>query len=76
MKLRCDGKTVSFNEKHEGDLLSTPQVVGEKLKRLGEITGCKDTTFLWRLMGFRDGSNIGSTVSCWGEIHRYTVHLH
>ena len=25
---------------------------------------------------FPDGSNVGSTVSCQGEPHRYTVHLH
>ena len=25
--------------------------------------------------GFLNGSNIGSTVSCRGETHRYTVHL-
>ena len=29
----------------------------------------------WHLNGFLDGSNIGSTVLCRGEAHRYTVHL-
>ena len=36
-------------------------------KRLGGIIGCKDKTSSWYLIGFLDGSNIGSTVSCRGE---------
>ena len=39
---------------------------------LGGIIGCKDKTSSW-LNGFPDGSNIGSTKSCRGETHRYTV---
>ena len=31
-------------------------------KRLGGVIGCKDKTSSWRLNGFRDGSDIGSTV--------------
>ena len=47
-------------------------------KRLSGIIGCKDKTSSWRLIGFPHGinSNIGSTVSCRRETHRYTVHLH
>ena len=44
-------------------------------KRLDGIVGCKDKTSSWHLIGFPDGSNIGSTVSYRGETHRYTVHL-
>ena len=43
-------------------------------KRLGEIIGCKDETS--SCMAFNripDGSNIGSTASCRGEIHRDTT---
>ena len=39
------------------------------------IIGCKDKTTTWYLNGFPDGSNLGSTVQCRGEAHRYTVHL-
>ena len=39
-------------------------------KRLGGIIGCKDKISSWHLIGFPDGSNIGSTVSCWGETTR------
>ena len=54
-----------------------PLVRGEKLsKRLREIIGCKDKTSPWHLIGFPNGTIIGSTVSCQGEAHRYTVHLH
>ena len=49
---------------------------GEISKRLGGIIGCKDKTSSWHLIEFPDGSNIGSTVSCRGETHRYTVYLH
>ena len=45
-------------------------------KRLGGIIGCKYKTSSWHLIGFPNGSNIGSTVSCRGEAHRYTAHLH
>ena len=44
-------------------------------KRLGGVIGHKDRTSSWHLIGFPDGSNIGSTVECRGETHRYTVHL-
>ena len=44
-------------------------------KRLGEIEACKYKTSSWHLNGFPDGNNIGSTVKCRGEAHRYTVHL-
>ena len=40
------------------------------------IIGFKDKTSSWHLDGFPDGSNIGSTVRCRGEAHRYTLHLH
>ena len=41
---------------------------GEKMsKRLGGIIGCKDKTSSWHLIGFLDGSNIGSTVHHVGE---------
>ena len=43
--------------------------------KLGGIIGCKDKTSSWHLNGFPDGSNIGSTVQCRGETHRYAVHL-
>ena len=42
---------------------------------VGGIIGCKDKTSSWHLTGFPNGSKIGSTVSCRGENHRYTVHL-
>ena len=45
-------------------------------KRLGGNLGCKDKTSSWHSIGFLNGSNIGSTFSCRGETHRYTVHLH
>ena len=45
-------------------------------KRFGGITGCKNKTSSWRLIGFPDGGIIGSTVLCRGETHRYTVRLH
>ena len=35
---------------------------GKMSKRLGGIVGCKDKTFSWHLIGFPDGSNVGSTV--------------
>ena len=44
-------------------------------KRLGGIIGCKDKASSWHLIGFPNGSNIGSTLSCWGEtriVIRYT----
>ena len=31
---------------------------------------------IWHLNGSPDGNNIGSTVYCREEPHRYTVHLH
>ena len=40
------------------------------------IIGCKDKTSSWHLIGFPNGNNIGSTVSFWGDAHRYTVHLY
>ena len=43
-------------------------------KRLGEIKGCKDKHSSWHLTGFPDYSSIESTVSCRGEIHRFTVY--
>ena len=44
-------------------------------KRLGGIIGCKYKTSSRHLSGFPYyGSNIGSTVLCRGEDHRYTVH--
>ena len=39
--------------------------------RVGGIIGYKDKMFSWPLIGFPDGTNIGSTVSCQGETHRY-----
>ena len=45
-------------------------------KRLGGIKGCKYKTSSWHLNRFPDADNIGSTVYCRGEAHRYTVHLH
>ena len=54
-----------------------PPVMGKKMsKRLGGIKGCKYKTSSWHLNRFPDADNIGSTVSCRGETHRYTVHLH
>ena len=35
---------------------------GKLSKRLGGNMGCKDKTSSWHLIGFSDGSNIGSTV--------------
>ena len=41
---------------------------GKKMsKRLGGIIGCKDKTSSWHLIGFPDGSNIGSTLHHVGE---------
>ena len=38
--------------------------------------GCKYKATTWYLNGFpNNGSNLGSTVQCWGETHRYTVLL-
>ena len=54
----------------------SPDEGGKVSKRLGGIIGCKDKTSSWHLIGFPDGRNIGSTVSCRGETRRYTVHLH
>ena len=47
---------------------------GGMSKRLGSesIVGCKDKFSSWHLIGFPNGSNIGSTVLCRGEAHRYT----
>ena len=42
------------------------------LKRLGGIKGYKYKTS-WHLNRFPDADNIGSTVKCRGETHRYTV---
>ena len=54
-----------------------PPVRGEKMQRsLGGIIGCKYKTSPWHLHGFSYGSNIGPTVKCRGEAHRYSVHLH
>ena len=54
-----------------------PPVMGEKMsKRLGGIKGCKYKTSSRHLNRFPDADNIGSTVQCRGEAHRYTVHLH
>ena len=44
-------------------------------KRLGGIIDCKYKTSSWHLNGFPVGSNMGSTVLCRGEAHRYTVHF-
>ena len=56
------------------DLLSILRSTrGEISKRLGGIIGCKDKTSSWHLIGFPDGSNIGSKAQCRGETHRYTV---
>ena len=49
---------------------------GGMSKRLGGIKGCKYKTSSWHLNGFPDPNNIGSTVKCRGDAHRYTVHLH
>ena len=46
---------------------------GEMSKRLGGIVDCKDKTSSWHLIGFPNGGNIESTVSCRGEAHRCTV---
>ena len=40
------------------------------------IISCKNKTSSSYSIGFPNGSNIGSTVKCRGETHRYTVHLH
>ena len=54
-----------------------PPVMGGKMsKRLGGIKGCKYKATTWYLTGFPTGGNLGSTVQCRGEAHRYTVHLH
>ena len=45
-------------------------------RSFGRIRGCKDKTSSRNLIGFPDGSNMGSRVSCRRETHRYTVHLH
>ena len=45
-------------------------------KRLGGIISCsKHKNSSCHLIGFPNGSDIGSTVSCQGETHRYTVYL-
>ena len=44
-------------------------------KRLDWIIGCEDKASLWDSIAFPDGSNIGSTIACRGETHRYSVHL-
>ena len=38
--------------------------------------GGENKTSSWHLIGFPYGSNIGSTVSCRGETHLYSVNLH
>ena len=40
--------------------MSTPQTVGEKYRNVRGNIGRKDKTSLWHLIGFPDGSNIGS----------------
>ena len=40
--------------------MSTPQTVGGKCRNVRGNIGCKDKTSLWHLIGFPDGSNIGS----------------
>ena len=42
---------------------------------VNRIIGCKDKTSSWHIIGFPNGSNIGSVVSRRREAHRYTVHL-
>ena len=39
-----------------------PPAGGKMSKRLGGVIDCKGKTCSWRLNGFPDGSNIGSTV--------------
>ena len=39
-----------------------PPVGGKMSKRLGGIIGCEDKTSSWHLVGFPNGSNIGSIV--------------
>ena len=51
-----------------------PPVRGKSIsKRFGGIIGCKNKTSSWHLIGFHDGSYIGSTVSCQGETHRINL---
>ena len=57
------------------DLVSIAQSGGEMSKRLGRFIGCKYETSSWHLNGFPHRSNIGSTVCCRGETHRYTCVL-
>ena len=44
------------------DLLSIPQSGRKMSERLGGVIGCKDKTSSWHLIGFPDGSDIGSKV--------------
>ena len=44
-------------------------------KRLVGIIGCKDKTSSWHLIGFPDGSNIGSIVSCRGCARNILFHV-
>ena len=53
-----------------------PSVRGGNVKTFGsrwDHIGCKDNTYSWHLIGFPDGSDIGSTASCRGDTHRYSV---
>ena len=61
---------------NETRLSEHPLVRGKNF--LGGIKGCKYETCkyessLGHLKGFPDGNNIGSTVQCRGEAHRYIL---
>ena len=51
-----------------------PPVRGGKMSKcLSGIIGCKDKTSSWHLIGFPNGSNIGSRVQYRAEAHRYVI---
>ena len=52
----------AFLRQHTGENVTT-------FSSVGEIIGCKDKTSSWYLIGFPDGSNIGSKVSCRRETY-------
>ena len=55
-----------------------PVMGGENVKtfRWDQRLQNKYKTSSWHLNRFLDADDIGSTVQCRGEAHRYTVHLH
>ena len=76
METRCGHDVLCYLKKNQNAPRPSkhPPVRGGGMsKRLGGIEGYKYKTSSWYINGFPYGNNIGSTVECRGEAHRYTV---